>query len=152
MKTKDSKRPIAIIDIDGTIAKVGHRGQYLEQCPIDWNAFYNDSFDDEPIRNVCYFVKLLQKECDIFFCTSRREVVRDKTQQWLKNHLGMEPSDYELIMRQAGDDRPDYISKIDNFIIHTTQEERSRVKFVIEDSMTVAWHWRQQGFTTYKVS
>lgn len=152
MKTKESNRPIAIIDIDGTIAKVGNRGQYLEQCPIDWSAFYKDSFDDEPIRNVCYFVKLLQKECDIFFCTSRREVVRDKTQQWLKNHLGMEPSDYELIMRQAGDDRPDYISKIDNFIIHTTQEERSRVKFVLEDSMTVAWHWRQQGFTTYQVS
>ena len=151
MIKNELNRPIAIVDIDGTIAKVGPRSRFLDKCPVDWQAFYEDAFNDEPINNVCYFVNLLRQNCDIFFCTSRREVVRDKTQQWLKKHLGMEPSEYELIMRQAGDDRPDYISKIDNFILHTTQDERNRVMCVLEDSMTVAWHWRQQGFTTYQV-
>lgn len=151
MKQNNTK-PIAVVDIDGTIAKVGPRAKLLNSTPVDWELFYNDSFDDEPIANVCYFVKMLQEECEIIFCTSRQERVRQKTQEWLKNHLGMEPSDYELIMRPNSDARPDYIQKIDCFCKETTDDERARVKFVIEDSMTVAYHWRQLGYTCYQVS
>ena len=64
----------------------------------------------------------------------------------------MEPSDYELIMRPNDDVRPDYVQKIDCFCANTTEEERKRVRFVIEDSIAVAWHWRQLGYTCYQVS
>ena len=149
---QNKERAIAVVDIDGTIARMGDRARILDTYPIDWDKFYADPFNDEPIKNVCYFVKLLHKECDIIFCTSRSEKVRQKTQSWLKKHLDMDPSDYGLIMRPTNDERPDYISKIDCFFNETTDEERSRVRFVIEDSLTVAWHWRQKGFTTYQVS
>ena len=152
MKTNQNERPIAVIDIDGTIAKVGDRAKLLCCTPVDWERFYNDSFDDEPIRNVCEFVRLLRQNCDIFFCTSRSERVRQKTQIWLKKHLAMEPKDYTLVMRSDKDDRPDYIQKIDAFCAGTTEEERKRVRFVIEDSIAVAWHWRQLGYTCYQVS
>lgn len=147
-----STKPIAVVDIDGTIAKVGKRADLLHKNPIDWEQFYADSFDDDPIEDVCDFVRMLRPACEIFFCTSRSEMVRHKTQNWLKKHLGMEPKDYTLIMRPCNDDRPDYISKIDCFESETTQEERERVKFVIEDSMCVAWSWREAGYRTYQVS
>ena len=41
-----------IIDIDGTISKVGERIKYLQSEPKDWDSFYNDCFEDEPIANV----------------------------------------------------------------------------------------------------
>lgn len=151
MKTTNEK-PIAVIDIDGTIAKVGARAKLLCCTPVDWERFYSDSFDDEPIRNVCEMVTLLRPNCEIVFCTSRAERVRQKTQEWLKKHLGMEPCDYTLIMRPNDDVRPDYVQKIDCFCANTTEEERKRVRFVIEDSIAVAWHWRQLGYTCYQVS
>ena len=33
-----------IVDIDGTISKVGERLKYLLQSPKDWDSFYNDCF------------------------------------------------------------------------------------------------------------
>lgn len=146
-------KPIAVVDIDGTIAEVGARGRYFEQNPIDWDAFYQDSFDDKPIRNVCEFVRLMRKEYDIFFCTARRESVRDKTQMWLRKHLGFEPSDYTLIMRSNDDVRPDYVQKIENFTAETTEEERARVGFVIDDSTTMAVMWKINfGYRVFKLT
>jgi hypothetical protein len=40
---------IVIVDIDGTISKVGDRIKYLKQDPKDWESFYKDCFEDEPI-------------------------------------------------------------------------------------------------------
>ena len=150
-RTKKNLRPIAVIDIDGTIAKVGERGKLLHCTPVDWERFYNDSFDDEPIIDVCNMVIHLSRRCEIFFCTSRSERVRQKTQLWLLKTLGMTPKDYTLIMRPDKDERPDYVQKIDTFCTETTEEERKRVECIIEDSIAVAWHWRQLGYTCYNV-
>lgn len=150
---KTTPKPIAIIDIDGTIAEVGARGRYFEQNPIDWDAFYRDNFDDKPIKNVCDFVKIMRKEYDIVFCTARRECVRQKTQLWLSKNLGFEPSDYTLIMRNDTDTRPDYIQKIDSFMHATTPEERGRVSFVVEDSTTMAVMWKiKLGLRVFKLT
>lgn len=150
-RTKKNLRPIAVIDIDGTIAKVGERAELLKCNPVDWERFYADSFDDEPIPSVCRMVLSLSRRCEIFFCTSRSNRVRRKTQLWLLKTLGMTPEDYTLIMRADGDDRPDYIQKIDDFCAETTEEERNRVECVIDDSFAVAWHWKKLGYTCYNV-
>lgn len=149
----ETLKPIAVIDIDGTIAEVGARGKFFEQNPIDWEAFYLDNFDDKPIVNVCDFVKRMRNEYEIIFCTARRECVRQKTQLWLRKHLGFEPGDYTLIMRSNDDARPDYIQKIENFIEETTSEERERVGFVIDDSLTVATFWRTKfGYRVFNLT
>lgn len=146
-------KPIAVIDIDGTIAEVGTRGRYFEQNPIDWDAFYRENFDDKPIANVCDFVKRMRNEYEIIFCTARRECVRQQTQEWLLKNLGFQPADYTLIMRENGDTRPDYVQKIDNFIQETTSEERERVGFVIDDSLTVATCWRLRlGYRVFNLT
>lgn len=145
-------RDIAVIDIDGTLCVVGDRRKYLEQIPQDWEAFYADSFDDQPIPCVCDFVRTMAKSYDIIFCTSRRESVRQKTQMWLQRNLAMSPRDYTLIMRSNIDLRPDVVSKIDTFNQETTDEERNRVHFIIEDSVEMAGAWRKYGYRCFQVS
>ena len=41
-----------IVDIDGTISRIGERLKYLIQSPKDWDSFYGDCFDDEPIIEI----------------------------------------------------------------------------------------------------
>lgn len=143
---------IAVIDIDGTLCIVGERRKYIEQFPHDWEAFYADSFDDQPIPAVCDLVRRLGGAYEIMFCTSRRESVRQKTQLWLHRHLGMTPQDYTLIMRRTNDRRPDVFSKIETFTNETTEEERTRVAFVVEDSPAMAVMWRQFGYQCFQFS
>ena len=80
-------RPVAVIDIDGTISKVGDRLKYLQQTPKDWDNFYDACFDDEPIRETCDLVTALSLNCNIVFCTGRSERVRNKTEEWLDEFL-----------------------------------------------------------------
>lgn len=47
-----NNKGIVICDIDGTISRVGDRLKYLQQNPKDWDSFYNDCFNDEPIREM----------------------------------------------------------------------------------------------------
>ena len=152
-QTKQSvTKQIVIVDIDGTVAKVGARARFAEQNPPDWTRFYQDPFDDEPIKTTCEFVSKMRGVYDIFFCTSRRECVRRETQIWLQKYIGLTPQDYTLIMRPEGDTRPDYLQKIDCFVAETTAEDRERVAFVLDDSPTVSFHWRKLGYRTFLVS
>ena len=143
---------IAVIDIDGTLCIVGERRKYLEQFPQNWEAFYADSFDDQPIPAVCDLVRRLAANYEIVFCTSRRESVRQKTQMWLERYLDMTPQDYTLIMRRNNDRRPDVFSKIKTFNSETTEEERTRIAFVVEDSPAMAVMWRQFGYRCFQFS
>lgn len=147
-------RPIAIVDIDGTVAKVPTRRlRILSNPPVDWTAFYNDDFDDEPLSAGINLVWAIRDKMELFFCTSRRECVRQKTQLWIQKHLGLSPQEYTLIMRANDDLRPDYVQKIENFKAETTPEEKERVAFVVDDSNTCCWMWRQKcNYKTLQVS
>ena len=56
----DMKRTV-IVDIDGTISKVGDRLKFLKQTPKDWDSFYNDCFEDEPILEIIDLDELRKK-------------------------------------------------------------------------------------------
>lgn len=43
---------IVVVDIDGTIAKVGDRLKYLQQEKKDWDSFYEHCDEDEPIKDM----------------------------------------------------------------------------------------------------
>ena len=64
----------------------------------------------------------------------------------------MSPKDYTLIMRSDSDHRPDVISKIDAFTQETTEADRANIAFVIEDSLDMAYRWRQLGYLCFHVS
>ena len=98
------KKDIVIVDIDGTIAKIGDRLKYLQQDPKDWDSFYEHCDEDEPIEDIIRLVQRLHF-CgyNIVFCTGRRESVRNKTIEWIKKHLGFESWHYRLLMRKDND-------------------------------------------------
>ena len=48
---------IVVVDIDGTIAKVGDRLKYFQQEKKDWDSFYEHCDEDEPIKDMCRLVE-----------------------------------------------------------------------------------------------
>jgi len=53
------EKEIVLVDIDGTISKVGDRLRYLEQKPKDWDSFYEACGEDEPIDEIIRLVRNL---------------------------------------------------------------------------------------------
>ena len=144
---------VVVCDIDGTIAKVGERraAMLLQERP-DWNAFYKDAFDDEPIENVCGLVRHMAKSHRIVFCTSRRASVRRKTQHWLREHLDVAsfPHGYDLLMRGNGDERPDTQVKPD--LLRRRRMAPDSVLCIFEDSRDMVRAWTEEGYTCIKVA
>lgn len=137
-----------IVDIDGTIAKVGDRLKYLQQEQKDWDLFYEHCDEDEPILDVVNIVKSLYKAGHgIIFCTGRRESVRAKTEKWIQEHVGLTPNEYSLLMRKDNDWRHDVIVK--PLMLNVPAGE---VLCVLEDRNSMVNKWRELGYTCLQVN
>lgn len=99
-------------DIDGTLANIEHRLDYVRSKPKNWKAFDagipNDKVN-EPVAEV--FFSLRNDGHDIIFASGRNERSRDVTVAWLdrKNFWCADSS--KLYMRKADDYRSDDIVK-----------------------------------------
>ena len=142
------KKDIVIVDIDGTIAKVGDRLKYLQQEPKDWDSFYEHCDEDEPIEDSIRVVKdLYFCGYNIVFCTGRRESVRTKTMEWIKKYLNFNPCGYRLLMRKDNDWRHDTEVKP-----QMLDFPASEVLFVLEDRNSMVKKWRELGYTCLQVT
>jgi hypothetical protein len=140
---------IIIVDIDGTISKVGDRLKYLLQDPKDWDSFYNDCFDDEPILEICTMVEELSFGYPIVFCTGRRESCRDKTIQWINKYMNnIEP--YQLLMRHNKDYRHD--TEVKPELINNAGILLKDIRFVLEDRNSMVKKWRELGLICLQVA
>tara|TARA_R110000796_G_scaffold240516_1_gene361625 strand:- start:743 stop:1183 length:441 start_codon:yes stop_codon:yes gene_type:complete len=138
------KKQIVVVDIDGTIAKVGDRLKYLKLKPPDYDSFYLSCFDDEPIKDMIDFVKNLYPVYDIVFCTGRREQVREVTAKWLFNQ-GLYGA---LLMRPDGDMRHDVLTKPEALFDYL---DKSEVAFILEDRNSMVKKWRELGLRCLQV-
>ena len=139
---------IVVVDIDGTIAKVGDRLKYLQQEKKDWDAFYEHCDEDEPIKDMLALVyELYRSYFYIVFCTGRRESVRAKTQAWLGKHLGIK---YILLMRPDGDFRHDTMVKPE--LLSQRNITPDRVLCVLEDRDSMVAKWRELGYRCLQVA
>ena len=138
-----------IVDIDGTIAKVGDRLKYLQQEKKDWDSFYEHCDEDEPINDIIELVVGLHNYgYRIVFCTGRRESVREKTEKWICKHLNM--SDYGLLMRKDKDFRHDSIIKPE--LLNEMNETPMNVLCILEDRNSMVEKWRELGYTCLQVN
>uniref|UniRef100_UPI004055D11F phosphatase domain-containing protein n=1 Tax=Alistipes sp. TaxID=1872444 RepID=UPI004055D11F len=145
------EKDIIICDIDGTISQVGERLRFLQQDPKDWDSFYNDCFDDEPIPEMVILVtKLCQVGYRIIFCTGRRESVREQTERWIRKHTGNLLLYPRILMRSNGDHRHDTIVKPELLKL-LTPDERQRIAFILEDRDSVVRVWRDMGYRCLQV-
>ena len=141
---------IIVVDIDGTIAKVGNRLKYLQQEKKDWDAFYEHCDEDEPIDEMCQLVAdLFVLGRDIVFCTGRRESVRVKTKNWLTQNV-MSTFDSELLMRKDGDWRHD--TEVKPELLQKAGITPDDVYFILEDRDSMVAKWRELGYRCLQVN
>lgn len=145
-------KKLIIVDIDGTIAEMPQsRLDIVYYKPVDWIAYYEDSFDDEPNFNVLELVQDLSgsSEYELIFCTGRSEEARYKTQKWLDKHNLFGP----LLMRASKDYRPDYVIKPENLKRYLLRRHMnfSNVAFCLEDRNQTTAAWRDHGLTCLQV-
>jgi len=141
---------VVIIDIDGTISKVGDRLKYLQQKPKDWDKFYEACDEDKPIWEIIELIHSLIGNYEIYYCTGRRESVRNKTFKWLIDWVSVSIVDEELLMRKDGDYRHDTEAKPE--LLKEAGIELDKIAFVLEDRNTMVKKWRSLGLTCLQVA
>ena len=96
-------RPLAVVDIDGVLADVGHRLHFLDRRPKDWKSFFAAARVDPGHPEGLALAGELAVDHDIVLLTGRPERCRADTEAWLADHgVGYEL----LVMRPTGNHRP----------------------------------------------
>lgn len=141
---------IVVVDIDGLLAKMGARSEFLKEDPIDWSAFYDSDFNDKPIREMCELVSLLLQSDGhrVVFSTGRRESVRAETSNWLSRNTSGSTIG-PLLMRPNDDLREDSVVKIEQFKKSGYLIED--IAFVLDDKSSVVEAWRNLGVLCLQV-
>lgn len=151
-----------IFDIDGTLADCSQRLHFIEPADNatftydgklefnpDWESFYKDCVNDEPIMPVIGLAKALKATRQkLIFITGRPEKYRTETTEWLCKWLGMDSVFLE--MRKDGDHRPDYIVKKE--LYHEFVAHHFVINGVFEDRKQCVDMWRSLGLTCYQVA
>jgi hypothetical protein len=130
---------VVLVDVDGTVALRAGRSPYDETL-VD---------TDLPNRPVIMTVRALHAAGHaIVYCSGRTEGCRDKTEVWLREHVGV-PFE-ALHMRPVGDQRRDSIVKLELFDAHI--RHRYAVLCVLDDRKQVVEAWRAIGLTVLAVA
>jgi uncharacterized HAD superfamily protein len=137
---------IVIVDIDGTLADVQHRLHFINgHGQKNWKQFFRRMEDDTPIDIVVRWVNNLAPEYAAVIITGRPQDYRDCTERWLESHSVR----YSLLlMRNAGDFRPDTIVKRE--LLESVGREL--VAFAIDDRQSVCDMYRDCGVRVFQVS
>ena len=146
---------IVIVDIDGTIARVGDRLECLQRKPKNWDEFYDRCDEDKPIQEIIGLINAmcvgffeLGLKIEIVFCTGRKEAVRDKTIKWIDKHFTV--FNYRLLMRKDGDFRHDTVAKPE--LLEEAGIKLEDIAYVLEDRDSMVKKWRELGLTCLQVA
>ncbi|MFI0259799.1 hypothetical protein ACH4OW_12290 [Streptomyces sp. NPDC017056] len=133
-------RPLAVFDLDGTLADTAHRQRFLQRRPRDWNAFFAAAPDDPPLAEGVALVLRSAAECEIVYLTGRPERCRKDTLAWLDRH-GLPQG--ELWMRPDDDRRPARHTK--PALLRRIADGRE-VRHLVDDDELVCDACEQAGF------
>lgn len=132
-----------IVDMDGTLAHVGNRSPYDDHlCEVD-----------EVNENVDYVTNLIKNhgnaDMKLIIVSGRDEGrSREATERWLNAN----DINYDLlIMREAGDTRPDDIVKSELYHQHIAGKYWVRCVFDDRDSVVDMWR-KELGLTVFQVN
>ena len=151
-------KKIAVIDIDGTVSKVGDRLKYLQQDKKDWDAFYAACEEDEPIEHMCKTVASLMQTHTVVFCTGRRDSVKEATTRWIYKNIiakyAVDNTELFLAMRPDGDHRHDTEVKPEMLgrALARIKARTSDIDFILEDRNSMVDEWRKLGFVCIQVA
>lgn len=132
-----------VFDLDGTLADCSHRLHHLEAK--NWRAFFAACADDKPINHVIDVLRALHRYGHrVEVWSGRSDEVRSETQAWLRENRV--PTDVVLLMRTAGDYKPD----------HEVKREFLRgggvPDAIFDDRDRVVAMWRAAGIPCFQVA
>ncbi|MEU5310379.1 hypothetical protein [Streptomyces sp. NPDC021562] len=142
--TESSKRPVAVFDIDNTLADTAHRQRFLERRPRDWDAFFAAAPHDPPLAEGIALAVANAAECEIVYLTGRPERCRRDTLDWLAAH-GLPEG--RVHMRRNADRRPARHTKLE---ILRRLAERREIRVLVDDDELVCDDAERAGFTVVR--
>jgi phosphoglycolate phosphatase-like HAD superfamily hydrolase len=132
-----------VFDLDGTLADCEHRKPLLVEK--DWRGFFAAVGDDKPIERVLAVLRTLHEAGNqIEIWSGRSDECRAATEAWLARH-GV-PDGIPVIMRRAGDKRPDDMVKRE-FLRGTNAPD-----VIFDDRQRVVDMWRREGIVCFQVA
>lgn len=133
-------RSVIIVDLDGTLADIGHRRRFVERRPKDWRSFFGGMHLD-PLNEWCRALMVAMQEAGfrIDIVSGRPDSYEKVIREWLlRHHVPF----HSLHLRREGDYRADDIVKKEILDRHFRKEE---ILFVVDDRESVVRMWRREG-------
>ena len=146
----EPKRGFVLCDLDGTLADIRHRLKYVKSEPKDWKGFFEHISEDKPrIEVIDKLMEFEEQGYDIFIVSARPDNYRKQTENWLLSAFnGYEP--YQaVLMRRAGDRRPDTETKAE--ILNNYFKDTKQIHAIIDDRPSVIRMWREKGLNVIDV-
>ncbi|WP_026249051.1 nucleotidase [Streptomyces sp. LaPpAH-108] len=144
MAQTSSARPVAVFDLDNTLAATAHRQHFLERRPRDWDGFFAAAPGDPPLAEGIELVHRSARDCEIVYLTGRPERCRADTVDWLAAH-GLPEGTVHL--RRDGDRRPARVTKLE--ILRRLARDRT-VRVLVDDDELVCDDAERAGFTVLR--
>ncbi|MFF6772621.1 hypothetical protein ACFY8W_03565 [Streptomyces sp. NPDC012637] len=138
------RRPVAVFDLDNTLASTAHRQHFLEERPRDWDGFFAAAPKDPPLAEGVALCLRTAEECDVVYLTGRPERCRRDTLDWLAAH-GLPEG--PVHMRRNRDFRPARQTKLD--VLRRLESERG-VHVLVDDDELVCDAAEAAGFTVVR--
>jgi hypothetical protein len=137
---------LIVFDLDGTLANIEHRLDYVRSKPKNWAAFDAGIPNDKVNEPVAEAFRSLSAFNTIILASGRNERSRSATEKWLQSNGFYE---YEkLYMRKADDFRGDDIVKreiLDDIIA----DYGKKPDMVFDDRKRVVDMWRRNGIWVF---
>ncbi|MFJ7261479.1 hypothetical protein ACIQV2_15070 [Streptomyces globosus] len=140
MSERTNRRPLAVFDIDNTLADTDHRQHFLERRPRDWDGFFGAAPADPPLARGVALAVERAADSEIVYLTGRPERCRADTQEWLERH-GLPQG--RVWMRGDRDRRPARLTKLE--ILRRLAGSRE-VRVLVDDDELVCQAARAEGF------
>lgn len=140
MTETQNRRPLAVFDIDNTLADTGHRQHWLERRPRDWDGFFGAAPADPPLARGIELAVESAADCEVVYLTGRPERCRADTAEWLSRH-GLPEG--RLWMRGNQDRRPARTTKLE--VLRRISRGRE-VRMLVDDDELVCRAARAEGF------
>ncbi|MFD9077306.1 hypothetical protein ACFQ7B_26235 [Streptomyces erythrochromogenes] len=135
-----SRPPLAVFDIDNTLADTAHRQHFLERRPRDWAGFFGAAPADPPLARGIALAVESSADCEVVYLTGRPERCRADTVEWLTRH-GLPEG--RLWMRGNQDRRPARTTKLE--VLGRIARGR-QVRMLVDDDELVCQAARAAGF------
>ncbi|MFJ2742822.1 HAD family acid phosphatase [Streptomyces sp. NPDC087440] len=138
--TDNSRLPLAVFDLDGTLADSAHRQRFLERKPRDWDAFFAAAPADPPLAEGVALALRSAEDSEVVYLTGRPERCRADTVAWLAAQ-GLPEG--RLWMRPDHDRRPARQTKLE--MLKRLARTRD-VRMLVDDDLLVCDAAEQAGF------